>query len=164
VDRGEGPDASPLHERAGKTRFYLQIAALVLFALVSVYGHFLIQPDMVPELGVLRWACVIVYVLAMCLTLVWGRGNGNDLKVFLAQSVAAVALTFLLASSMFPNLVVASADSIGPAITVATAASSDLALTWMTGIACIGVPIVLVYHVIVYRTFRGRLTEDDLVH
>ena len=28
--------------------------------------------------------------------------------------------------------------------------------------ACIGVPLVLVYHVIVYRTFRGRLSEEDV--
>jgi cytochrome d ubiquinol oxidase subunit II len=65
---------------------------------------------------------------------------------------------------MFPNLVVASADSIGASITVATAASSDLALGWMTGIACVGVPLVLVYHVFTYRTFRGRLrieSEND---
>ena len=44
----------------------------------------------------------------------------------------------------------------------ATAASSEISLAWMTGIACIGVPLVLVYHVIVYRTFRGRLSEEDV--
>ena len=58
---------------------------------------------------------------------------------------------------MFPNLVVASAGSVGPAVTVATAAAGDLTLAWMTGIACIGVPLVLFYHVLVYRAFRGRL-------
>jgi cytochrome d ubiquinol oxidase subunit II len=31
----------------------------------------------------------------------------------------------------------------------------------MTGIACIGVPIVLAYHVFTYRTFQGRLKMDD---
>jgi len=77
------------------------------------------------------------------------------------QAAAAVALVFLLATSMFPNLVVASASSIGPSITIATAASSDTALGWMTGIACIGVPLVLMYHVLVYRTFRGRLSLGD---
>ena len=60
---------------------------------------------------------------------------------------------------MFPNLVVA---TVGENITIATAASSDLALGWMTGITCIGLPLVLIYHVIIYRTFRGRLTDEDL--
>lgn len=30
------------------------------------------------------------------------------------------------------------------------------------GIACIGVPLVLVYHVIAYRVFSGRLAEEDV--
>ena len=70
----------------------------------------------------------------------------------------------LLAASMFPNLVVASADSIGPSITLMSAASSELALGWMLGITCVGLPLVLVYHVIIYRTFRGRVTDEDLGH
>ena len=103
----------------------------------------------------------ILFVLGMGAAIYFG-GNGNrDLRTFVAQSVAAVALVFLLATSMFPNLVVASANSVGPSITVATAASSDLALTWMTGIACIGVPLVLAYHVVAYRIFRGRLALNE---
>ena len=30
----------------------------------------------------------------------------------------------------------------------------------MTIIACIGVPLVLVYHFLVYRSFKGRLKGD----
>ena len=41
-------------------------------------------------------------------------------------------------------------------ITIANAASSDLTLIAMTIIACIGVPLVLVYHVISYRIFSGN--------
>lgn len=160
----KAPEASALRQRARSVRMPLQIAAIVLYALISLYGHFLIAPDMAPELAAVRWGCVAVFLVAMVLTLVWGRNDAFDLRVFIAQCVAAIALTFLLAGSMFPNLVVASADSVGPAITVATAASSDLALGWMTGIACIGVPIVLVYHVITYRAFRGRIGEEDLGH
>ena len=35
---------------------------------------------------------------------------------------------------------------------------------WMTIITCVGLPLVLVYHVIIYRTFRGRVKEEDLAH
>ena len=160
----KAPETSRLRDRATKTRAVMQFVALLLFVFISLYGHFIIRPEMTPALGVARWACVIVFVLGMVLALHWGRDEHRDLHVFVAQSAAALGLTFLAATSMFPNRVVASADRSGPAITVATAASSDLALTWMTGIACIGVPLVLVYHVFVYRTFRGRLTEDDLNH
>lgn len=157
----KAPEASELRNRATKARAVLQGVALLLFVFVSLYGHFIIRPTMVPELGAVRWACVIVFVLGMALGMYWGRDERRDLHVFIAQSAAAVGLTFLLATSMFPNLVVSSAGSVGPAITVATAASSELALAWMTGIACIGVPLVLVYHVIVYRTFRGRVSEGE---
>ena len=109
------------------------------------------------SLTVVRFALAIAFVIVMALALKWNSSPERDLHVFVLQSVAAVMLVFLLAASMFPNLVVASADSVGASITIATAASSDTALAWMTGIACIGVPIVLFYHVLVYRTFRGRL-------
>ena len=157
----KSPVESELRQRAVKARRIAQIAALLLYVLISLYGHFIISPEMTPGLAAVRWACVIVFLASMALSLYWGRDGKRDLHAFIAQSVAAVALTFLLATSMFPNLVVASAGSAGPAITVATAASSDLALAWMTGIACIGVPLVLAYHVIVYRTFRGRLSEGE---
>lgn len=153
----KAPEDSALRVRASSMRRILQIVALVLFVAVSVYGHFGIAPEMDPSLTVVRFACAILFVVVMVLALVWNGNPDRDLHVFVLQSLAAVFLVFLLATSMFPNLVVASAGSVGPSITVATAASSDLALAWMTGIACIGVPIVLFYHVLVYRTFRGRL-------
>jgi len=81
----------------------------------------------------------------------------GDLLPFILQSAAAIFLVFLCACSMFPNLVVAAAGSVGASITIATAASSALTLKCMTIIACIGVPLVLFYHYIIYKSFRGRL-------
>ena len=34
----------------------------------------------------------------------------------------------------------------------------------MSIILCIGLPLVLAYHVIIYRTFRGRVNSEDLTH
>ena len=34
----------------------------------------------------------------------------------------------------------------------------------LTIILCIGLPLVLVYHVVIYRTFRGRVNSEDLTH
>ena len=157
----KAPAASELRVRARTMRRWLQIAALALFALVSLYGHFGIAPDMDPGLAVVRYALGLVFVGAFAGMLAWGTNPDRDLHVFVLQSASAVVLVFLLAASMFPNLVVASAGSIGPSITVATAASSDTALAWMTGIACIGVPLVLAYHVLVYRVFAGRVGAPE---
>ena len=130
---------SAVHARAEKLRAPLQIAALVLFAVASVLAF---------------TACVVASLVA-------GR-KGADLPAFILQSAAAVCLVGLAAVSLFPNLVVAAPGSVGATITLASAASSDTALAWMTGIACVGVPLVLAYHVIAYRVFRGRLSEKDV--
>ena len=75
-----------------------------------------------------------------------------------------ISLVMLLACSMFPVLVTASADSIGPSIEIMNSASSELSLLCMSIILCIGLPLVLVYHVIIYRTFRGRVNPENLGH
>lgn len=156
----KAPQGSEVRLRAVRLRMPLQVAAFGLFALVSLYGHFLIQPQMDPALGVARWLFAGLFVVALGASLVLGAKRDCDLGAFVGQSAAAVCLVGLLATSMFPNLVVASADSVGPAITLMSAASSELSLMWMAIFAAIGVPIVLVYHVIIYRVFRGRVKMD----
>lgn len=157
----KAPLPSELQARAARLRLPLQVIALVLFAVVSVYALALIGPEMDPNLGILRWLFAAVVVVGLLASLVLGKA-GDDLKAFLSQSASMIALVALLACSMFPVLVNATADSVGPAITLANAASSELSLTWMTIILCIGLPLVLVYHVIIYRTFRGRVNPADL--
>ncbi len=153
----KAPAGSELRARAVRLRTPLQIAALVLFVVVSLYAHFLIQPEMVSALGIARWLFALLFVAAIGVALFFGLKKDCDLVSFVAQSVAAVSLVGLLATSMFPNLVVAAAGSVGPSITLMSAASSELSLMWMTIFAAVGVPLVLVYHVIIYRTFRGRV-------
>ena len=155
-------EGSELRERAAKLRLPLGIAVLVLFAVVSVYGHFVIQPAMEPSLNILRWLFAILFVVAIAASLALGRKESGDKPAFLAQSAAAVMLVGLLAASMFPNLVVASANSVGASITLMSGSATDLSLMWMTGITCVGLPLVLIYHVVIYRTFRGRISEKDV--
>ncbi len=160
----KAPKPSEMQAKATRLRMPLQVIALVLFVAVSVYGHFIIQPDMAPILEIARWLFALLFVAGIVVSLVIGKKKDCDLGAFLCQSVSAGCLVLLLAASMFPNLVAASADSIGPSITLMSAASSELALGWMLGITCVGLPLVLVYHVIIYRTFRGRVTDEDLGH
>lgn len=159
----KAPEASELRSRAARLRMPLQVAALVLFAVVSVFalaGG--VAPEMAPELGILRVLFAALVVVALVAAV--AAGKRSDLVAFLAQSGAALCLVGLLACSMFPNLVVASAGSVGGAITLMSAGASELSLGCMTIILCIGLPLVLVYHVMIYRTFRGRVSEEDLAH
>ena len=66
----------------------------------------------------------------------------------------------MAAAGIFPSLIPATDPALS--ITVANAASSEYALVAMSIIVCIGLPLVLLYHVVIYRTFRGKITKDDL--
>lgn len=154
--KAEKPSA--LQARAAKLRRPLACITLVLFAIVSVYALTGIAPTFDPALGALRGVACVGVVVALGALFFGSRKEGNDLMPFLASSASALLLVVLFAASMFPTLVVATA---GTSITIANAASSDLALAWTTGITCIGLPLVLVYHVVIYRTFRGRISAEE---
>lgn len=155
----KAPKPSDFQARVAGLRRPLALVSLVLFVAVTAYALVGIQPTMDPTLEIVRWAVFVLVAAALIGVVVTSKEDGNDLVPFLVSSASALFLVVLFAASMFPNLVVA---TVGENITIATAASSDLALGWMTGITCIGLPLVLIYHVIIYRTFRGRLTDEDI--
>ena len=125
---------------------------------MSVYALVGIAPAFDPALEALRWVACVGVLAALIVLFAGSKDGSSDLMPFLASSASALLLVVLFAASMFPTLVVATT---GTSITIANAASSDLALAWMTGITCIGLPLVLIYHVLVYRTFRGRISEEE---
>lgn len=157
----KAPQASKLQTRAAKWRAPIQLVALVLFALTTVYALIGIKPDILDGLLLPCIVFALLFVVALAASLFFGR-RGNDRASFLGQSCSAVLLVGVFAVSMFPDLVVASAESVGASITAMSAASSELSLTWMAIIVCIGLPLVLLYHVVIYRTFRGRIEDKDL--
>lgn len=155
----KAPKPSALQARVASLRRPFAIVSLVLFALVTVYALVGIKPVMDPLLEAVRWVLFAVMLVALIAVIVTARkDSGSDLLPFILSSATALVLVLLFAASMFPNLVVA---TVGESITIANAASSDLALSWMTGITCVGLPLVLIYHFIVYRTFRGRVAIED---
>ncbi|NPD31098.1 cytochrome d ubiquinol oxidase subunit II [Eggerthellaceae bacterium zg-1084] len=158
----KAPLDSALYQRATKLRLPLQVVAGVLFLLVSAYAHFFINPSMAPELGFVRWAFVALFVTLFVAATLLGNKPGKELLGFILHSASIFCLVFLLATSMFPNLVVASPDSIGPTLSIANSIAHETTLFWMTLITAVGVPIVLGYHVFVYRLFRGRIALDEL--
>lgn len=160
----KAPKPGDVQARAAKLRLPLQIVSLVLFLAVTAFALTGIQPAMDPMLGAVRWVLAVLFVVAIGASVFFARRKDCDLGAFIAQSGSAVLLVLLLAASMFPNFVFAAADSVGGAITAMNASSSELTLMWMTIITCVGLPLVLIYHVIIYRTFRGRVQDEDLAH
>ena len=153
--------ASAVHERAVTQRRVWHVVALALFAVATVLAFAVVKPQFAS--GMLGAGVIFAIAFVACIAASIAQAKkGNDLVAFVLQSIAAVCLVALAAVSLFPNLVVAAPGSVGESITLMNAASSDTSLAWMTGIACIGVPLVLVYHVIAYRVFSGRLAEEDV--
>jgi cytochrome d ubiquinol oxidase subunit II len=154
----KAPAGSDLHKRARKLRIPLQVVALLVFVVCTAWLFLVMKPEMLPALNILRFALAALFVLCIVVSMLMRKG---DLMAFLAQCGSVLFLVFLWAASQFPNLVVATA---GESITITNGASNELALIWMTGITCVGVPLVLLYHFVIYRAFRGRIKDEDLTY
>jgi cytochrome d ubiquinol oxidase subunit II len=160
----KAPVGSAVHKRAAALRAPLIVIVLVAFALASLlYFGLLGDPHSAQGLGVgvaLRSVFAVVFVVGIVAAFLAQR-KGSDLWSFLTANIAPVALIGITGATLFPYLI----PSLGPgaSVTVASAGGTELALTAMTIIACFGVPLVLVYHVIIYRTFRGRIPIEEPV-
>ena len=87
---------------------------------------------------------------------------GKFNRAFLVSSVLIAAMVGLAALSLFPRLVPSSLD-LQYSLTVYNSSSSPLTLQTMLVIACIGVPLVIVYSVFIHYVFRGtvEITEES---
>ncbi len=83
-------------------------------------------------------------------------------KTFAASCATVLFVTFTGVAGLFPNLIPSSLD---PAwsLTIFNSSSSPYTLKIMTVVAFIFVPIVIAYKIWVYRVFRARVTEDDVL-
>lgn len=75
---------------------------------------------------------------------------------FVSSSATIAAFVFLFSVAMFPNLV-RSHPAPEHSLTLFTAASSPRTLGIMLAIAACGMPFVLAYTAVIYRTYRGKV-------
>ncbi len=158
----KAPLGSLLQRKAAFYRPRIQLATLAAFVLTTALLYTQdtgIMEATTPGLTPACWVVMLLFCLGLLLGIFMERSTKpkTDLIVFLGQSFSAIMLTALVALHMFPTLVQVIPGSEGAAITIMNAGASELSLMCMTVILCIGLPLVLVYHVIIYRTFRGRV-------
>lgn len=79
---------------------------------------------------------------------------------FLSSSATIAALVALFAVALFPNLV-RSEPNAAHSLTLFNASSSPRTLRIMLIIAACGMPFVLAYTAIIYRTYRGKVVLGD---
>ncbi|MEO1518256.1 MAG: cytochrome d ubiquinol oxidase subunit II [Bacteroidota bacterium] len=135
-------------------------AFVVLFALVSLYtllyiphlsDDFREQPVLfvIPVLALLSIANIPRLV-----------SRRRFLIAFFFSSLTISLLLILVAIELYPTLLISTED-LANSITVYNAAASEKSLGIMLIFVVIGVPLVLLYTFIVYRTFWGKVKMDE---
>ncbi len=104
-----------------------------------------------------------LFVMVLFASLIWGRIAKADRMKFYGSALGSVGLVGLWISATFPFMVYSTTQPAKLSLTYLNSSSSQLTLTVMLIIALIGVPLVLFYHYLVYRTFAGKVkpgTDD----
>lgn len=103
----------------------------------------------------------VIAVASLLLVKVFA-GKGETGKAFLFSCLTILFVVFTGVAGLFPNLLPSNLDAASN-LTIFNSSSSLLTLKIMTVVALIMVPIVICYKIWVYRIFRGRISEDDIV-
>jgi cytochrome d ubiquinol oxidase subunit II len=86
--------------------------------------------------------------------------KGKYVYAFLFSALTMSFLLILVAVELFPVMVISSVDP-AYSITIYNASSSEKSLGIMLLLTLIGAPLVILYTVLVYRTFWGKVKMDD---
>ena len=84
----------------------------------------------------------------------------NYLGAFLFSALTMSLMLISVAIELYPDVLVSSLNS-GYNLTIYDVASSDKALGIMLTIVIIGLPLVLTYTIIVYKTFMGKVRLEE---
>jgi cytochrome d ubiquinol oxidase subunit II len=138
-----------LHDRVvGVARGASVAAALMV-------GGFVIWTGLIAQRGFFPNIFAAVAVLAV-LAAAWLAGTEREGLAFAMSSIAMGATVTTIFAELYTNVMVSSTSAANN-ITVGNAAASSYALTVMTVVACIFLPLVLGYQAWSYHVFRRRL-------
>lgn len=151
-----------LHARVYKQTQRLWVLLVVLYVLTTFYAFF-----EAPHLfeGVTKnwlwWICLITALASIALIPLF-LSKRKQFFAFLSSSVLIAALIGASAVGLFPNFVPSTLDP-AYSLTAFNQSNSRYTLQVMFWIAISGVPLAIVYKIIIYRVFRGKtvLTKDS---
>ena len=103
----------------------------------------------------------VIAVASLLLVKVFAAKNQTG-KAFIFSCLTIVFVVFTGVAGLFPNLLPSNLD-VASNLTIFNSSSSLLTLKIMTGVALICVPTVICYKIWVYRIFRARITEEDII-
>ncbi|MFQ5869614.1 MAG: cytochrome d ubiquinol oxidase subunit II, partial [Candidatus Zixiibacteriota bacterium] len=133
---------------------------LVLFILAAALT-LLTQPQLLQnyEAAPVLWLLPL-FALVVIISIGVFNNKGKTRGAFAASVLSIVGLIVLCASGLFPNMV----PALGRpelSLTLVNASSSQLTLWTMLVIALIGMPLVVIYTIWIYRTFGGKVEVEE---
>jgi cytochrome d ubiquinol oxidase subunit II len=150
-----------LSDRAGNMANKLWVPLLVVavaflgytYPATKLYDNYLKAPALliVPVIAVVSLLLVKVFA-----------AKGEFHKSFLFSCLTILFVVFTGVTGLFPNLIPSNLDPASN-LTIFNSSSSLLTLQIMTVVAAICVPTVICYKIWVYRVFRARVTEKDVL-
>jgi cytochrome bd ubiquinol oxidase subunit II len=103
----------------------------------------------------------VIAVVSLLMVKVFA-GKSETGKAFIFSCLTIVFVVFTGVAGLFPNLLPSNLDAASN-LTIYNSSSSLVTLKIMTVVALIFVPTVICYKIWVYRIFRGRVTDKDIL-
>ena len=113
----------------------------------------------------LQWpalALIPVIAVAALIAIRFFASRGEMIAAFAASCATILFVTFTGVAGLFPSLIPSIIDP-AYSLTIFNSSSSPYTLAVMTVVASIFVPIVIAYKIWVYRIFRARIEEKDVL-
>lgn len=175
-----------LQLRAAKARRNFSLATIIVFVITTVLSPMLIPATF--NMGInswISWVGVAIVLVGVIVAILGGskalrtseaalaHGGvgltvkdkaGADFCALIGSGLTGAGAVLIWAGTIFPYMLPArlSDGSISHnlSLSVVGTASSTLTLTAMLIITCIGVPLVLFYNVLIYKTYAGRIKVE----
>ncbi|MGA9119952.1 MAG: cytochrome d ubiquinol oxidase subunit II [Bacteroidota bacterium] len=145
-----------LRTRSARVASRMWIVVLIVYAVATFVTTF-VSPFLFFSIlqNPVFWVLFILLLVSVATIPVWLKG-GKYFLAFLSSSAMIAAMIGLSAVSLFPRLVPSSISD-DYSLNIFHHSSSELTLTVMLVIALIGMPIVIIYTILVYRVFKGKV-------
>lgn len=130
---------------------YFALTTMTMISLPYLFEQFLERQWM--------WGLGVVTLGALIATYAFTRSDRLPLA-FAASAITIGCMIALAAASLYPRLV-PSLTNLNYSLTIENSSSSQRTLGVMLGVAGVGVPLVLVYTIVVYRIFKGKVVLGE---
>lgn len=153
--------AGTVQARARRLVAPLWILAVAVLAVV-VASSFVVRPDFTANFAAAPALLVIPFaVLAAAAAVVIFARRQQDTRAFFASGALIVGVLGSAAAGLYPNLLPAFAGSPHPSLDIYNSASPAHSQEIALVIYLVGMAIVLVYLVNLYRIWRGKVGRED---